>query len=241
MLKLTSTTSVLALRRICQDPQVKGIALPLLDRFYGSYAYPSLNPFPGCVTPNARQSIQAPGLLNCTALGAAAQRCQASGRKVLLSVKADGLEAVGGNANFGDIGTDVDGDGGRKRDVAKRQDSTLPYPLFPIKNLTLPIPSLISAPATPISTATSTPIAICEPIFPTSPSTLNSTTPFPNLFDERHLPSSLALTLFSLFGEGHTEHADLRPLGPDVPSPAFPAAFNATTWISPPSSALDLL
>ena len=39
---------------------------------------------------------------------------------------------------------------------------------------------------------------------------------FPNLFDERHPPSApaLALTLFSLFGAGKTERADLRPLGP---------------------------
>jgi hypothetical protein len=38
----------------------------------------------------------------------------------------------------------------------------------------------------------------------------------PNLFDERHPPSAFALTLFSLFGEGHTERAELRPLGPDA-------------------------
>jgi hypothetical protein len=37
---------------------------------------------------------------------------------------------------------------------------------------------------------------------------------FPNLFDERHAPSAFALTLFSLFGAGKTERADLRPLGP---------------------------
>lgn len=42
-----------------------------------------------------------------------------------------------------------------------------------------------------------------------------STTPsFPNLFDDRHPPTALALTLFSLFGAGKTERADLRPLGP---------------------------
>lgn len=41
-----------------------------------------------------------------------------------------------------------------------------------------------------------------------------TTTSFPNLFDERHPPSALALTLFSLFGAGKTERADLRPLGP---------------------------
>ena len=37
----------------------------------------------------------------------------------------------------------------------------------------------------------------------------------PNLFDPEHRPSALALTLFSLFGNGKTERADLRPLGPD--------------------------
>jgi hypothetical protein len=36
----------------------------------------------------------------------------------------------------------------------------------------------------------------------------------PNLFDAYHPPSAFALTLFSLFSEGHTERADLRPLGP---------------------------
>jgi hypothetical protein len=103
---LTTRIGLLALRRICEAPEIKVITLPLLDRFYGPYAYPSLFPslfpFPGCVAPNARQTIQGPGVLNCTALGAEVQRCHASGRKVLLSVKADGLEAVGGNANFGD-------------------------------------------------------------------------------------------------------------------------------------------
>lgn len=39
---------------------------------------------------------------------------------------------------------------------------------------------------------------------------------FPNLFDSRHVPSALALTLASLFGESRTERADLRPLGPDA-------------------------
>jgi hypothetical protein len=187
------------------------------------------------------------------------QRCQASGRQVLLSVKADGLEAVGGNANFGNSdtpilplgpvfgtqGVDAEGDGGMK----KRQDDTLPYPPFPILNLTLPVPisaSAISATATPISasgaplsTATSIPIIEPGPVFP--PSTLDPTTPFPNLFDERHPPSSLDLTLFSLFGEGHTERADLRPLDPDVPSPASPAAFNGTNWITPSSSMLSMM
>ena len=48
---------------------------------------------------------------------------------------------------------------------------------------------------------------------------------FPNLFDSRHVPSAFALTLFSLFGEGSTERADLRPLGPDT---------NGIDWITRP-------
>lgn len=51
---------------------------------------------------------------------------------------------------------------------------------------------------------------------------------FPNLFDERHVPSAFALTLFSLFGEGRTERADLRPLGPDAP------ASDGITWVQKP-------
>lgn len=56
-------------------------------------------------------------------------------------------------------------------------------------------------------------------------------TQHPNLFDELHPPTSLALTLFSLFGEGHTERADLRPLGPDTPSPVSP---DGTRWLTRP-------
>lgn len=69
-----------------------------------------------------------------------------------------------------------------------------------------------------------------------SPST---TTLFPNHFDESHPSSSFALTLFSLFGEGHTEHADLRPLGPDVPSGASPPVLNGTNWVKPILTALQ--
>ncbi|KAH7079862.1 hypothetical protein BKA63DRAFT_550591 [Paraphoma chrysanthemicola] len=93
-----------SLRTICGDPQIRVITLPLIDRFYGPAGYPSLLPFPGCTEPNARQAIQAPGLLNCSALGAEVQRCQSRGKKVLLSVKGDGLDAVSGNAGFGTPG-----------------------------------------------------------------------------------------------------------------------------------------
>lgn len=51
---------------------------------------------------------------------------------------------------------------------------------------------------------------------------------FPNLFDSRHVPSAFALTLFSLFGEGTTERADLRPLGPDTP------AEDGISWVERP-------
>jgi hypothetical protein len=81
---------------------VHTLTLPLIDRFYGPGAYPSLFPFPGCVAPNPQQAVQAPGLLNCSALGVVVQSCQAAGKKVLLSLKADGLGTVGGNSEFGD-------------------------------------------------------------------------------------------------------------------------------------------
>lgn len=50
----------------------------------------------------------------------------------------------------------------------------------------------------------------------------STTISFPNLFDDRHRPSALALTLFSLFGAGKTERADLRPLGPLTNTTAIP-------------------
>ena len=53
----------------------------------------------------------------------------------------------------------------------------------------------------------------------------------PNLFDTIHSPASLAATLSSLFGEGHAERADLRPLGPDTPSAASPDSIR---WIVKP-------
>lgn len=165
---------LLALRSICRDPSVRQLTLPLLNRFYGPSAYPSLFPFPGCTAPNTRQALQAPGLLNCTALGTEVQTCQASGRRVLLSVKGSDPAAVNGAVDFGApnatawSGYSVDG----------------------------------SAPA--------------DGVF------------FPNLFDARHVPSAFALTLFSLFGEGNTERADLRPLGPDTPSD------NGIDWITRP-------
>lgn len=91
------------------------------------------------------------------------QTCQASGRRVLLSVKGSGASTVSGALDFG----------------APNATAWTGYSANG------------SAPAAGVF--------------------------FPNLFDSRHVPSAFALTLFSLFGEGRTERADLRPLGPDTP------------------------
>ncbi|KAL6711107.1 hypothetical protein ACN47E_006982 [Coniothyrium glycines] len=343
---------LVALRGICRDPQVRVVTLPLLSRFHGPGGYPSLFFFPGCTSPNARQAEQAPGLYNCTALGVEVQRCQAAGRKVLLSVKADGLDAVGGNADFGAPGTsaqpfgpyaidssaatgtsfDDDSDAQKKR---KRQVSvpTVAAPLavsvLPTSQdvdslataifsgeaislaLVLPTPAEtelslssngarvtpvassleilddpISSPSGPLPTSGPIDIVPVQPLdespestilrndtsfqpnntvslaanisvpstAPTEP--LNNTVsvsdpvesvgptsaePFPNLFDTNHPPTALALTLFSLFGEGHTERADLRPLGPDVDSPTSPAIFDGTDWTNPPATDFNSL
>ncbi|KZM28063.1 carbohydrate metabolic process [Ascochyta rabiei] len=168
--------SLLALRSICRDPTVRQLTLPILNRFYGPSAYPSLMRFPGCLTSNSRQATQAPGLLNCTALGAEVQTCQANRRRVLLSVRADGPGSVGGDTNFGDPDSD----------------------------------------AAPWAGYNANGSAAAPGVF------------FPNLFDERHVPSAFALTLFSLFGEGKTERADLRPLGPDTP------AEDGINWVTRP-------
>jgi hypothetical protein len=96
---------------------------------------------------------------------------------VLLSIKGDGVGAVGGNANFGD----------------PTNNNTVPWGGY-FGNGLAPAAGLI----------------------------------FPNLFDERHVPSAFALTLFSLFGEGKTERADLRPLGPDTP------AEQGINWVTRP-------
>lgn len=152
---------LLALRSICRDPTVRQITLPILNQFFGPSAYPSLFTFPGCSAPNSRQAIQAPGLLNCTALGVEVQTCQASGRRVLLSVKGSPPSAVNNDLDFG------------------------------APNATAWTGYAVNGSSQP-------------GVF------------FPNLFDTRHVPSGLALTLFSLFGEGRTERADLRPLGPET-------------------------
>ncbi|KAJ8108697.1 hypothetical protein OPT61_g7990 [Boeremia exigua] len=154
-----------ALRSICRDPTVRQLSLPLVNRFYGPSGYPALFAFPGCTVSNERQAEQAPGLLNCTALGREVQACQRSGRRVLLSVKADSAIAVGGGIDFGDPYGESPRWGGYSL------NDSIPFGVY-----------------------------------------------FPNLFDDNHVPSALAQTLFSLFGEGKTERADLRPLGPDTPT-----------------------
>ena len=129
-----------------------------------------------------------------------------------------------------------------------------PLSPFPILNLTVPLgpgPVMLNGTVPPPLT-TDSPIIVVEP----NPIDLNYTTPpspiftneplpfpdsnptvpipsFPNLFSTTRPPSALALTLFSLFGEGHTERADLRPLGPDTPSSSSPAPLNGTDWVNP--------
>ncbi|KAF2246835.1 glycoside hydrolase family 18 protein [Trematosphaeria pertusa] len=179
------------LRRICANPNIRTITLPLLSRFYGPSAYPSLHSYPGCSAPNPRQALQAPGLLNCSALGAVVQECQRRGRRVLLGVTGDAASSVGGDLSYG----------------APAQPSG-GFPVHP------PGP-YFGRPRRPQQQHNGT---------------LNATQQ-PNLFDARHPPTSFALTLFSLFGEGHTERADLRPLGPETPSTASPDGIR---WVARP-------
>jgi hypothetical protein len=81
----------------------------------------------------------------------------------------------------------------------------------------------------PLSLATSG-VAL-EPLWPnTNWSAIRAGGVQPNLFDATHHPTSLALTLFSLFGEGHTERADLRPLGPDPTN----TTASPVSWFSRP-------
>jgi hypothetical protein len=248
-----SPSGLIALRTICENHSIHTVTLPLLDRFFGPLSYPSLYPFPGCTTPNARQQLQAPGLLDCSALGQEVQACQAAGKRVLLSVKGDGVAAVGGNTGYGDpdvasepFGPTFGGDGVEKRQIELNgTPEGGDVPPYPIINMTgppgIPLgPGPVILNATnpgpiPLETATP-PASMDEPIsilpYPLAYPPLS--TPLPNLFtsSQSHTPSAFAETLFSLFGEGHTERADLRPLGPDVPSPASPAPLNGTDWIT---------
>jgi hypothetical protein len=208
--------------------------------------------FPGCTGPNSRQSIQAPGLLDCSALGAEVQHCQSLGKRVLLSVKASGLGAVAGNAAFGDPNAPAEPlgkafaavEGGRVKLQKRQVDAPvgLAGPVFNITGSKLPMghgPVVVdgSIGGSPVVVAEVNPLAGNATASPTA---LPTGFPnFPNLFDESHPPSAFALTLFSLFGEGHTERADLRPLGPDVPSGASPPVLNGTNWVNPILTALQ--
>ncbi|PSN66597.1 hypothetical protein BS50DRAFT_676372 [Corynespora cassiicola Philippines] len=100
--------SLSRLRTLCTSPRIRTITLPLLPRFYGPNGYPSLHTLPGCIPPTGTQAAQAPGLLNCTALGAEVDACQRNGRRVLLSVKGASGGSVGGNLGYGDPGVGLE-------------------------------------------------------------------------------------------------------------------------------------
>jgi hypothetical protein len=242
-----------SLRLICADPKIHTLTLPLIRNFYGPASYPALKAFPGCSAPNARQQIQAPGLLNCSALGVEIQHCQTLGKRVLLSVKGSSVSSVGGNTAFGDPRVKSDvlgqtfGDGKQKRD----EETGDPLPVFnitsakpPYKPLVMGHGPVIFNGSLPKSSSVAMPTPIDTPVVvvqvnplpsSTSPTSAPASTStfFPNLFDPRHPPTSFALTLFSLFSEGHTERSDLRPLGPEPPSDASPPVLNGTNWITP--------
>ncbi|EAT81031.1 hypothetical protein SNOG_11323 [Parastagonospora nodorum SN15] len=129
---------LLSLRNLCENtPDVHTLTLPLISRFYGPAAYPALFPFPGCTVPNSRQAIQAPGLLDCSALGVEVQHCQSLGKRVLLSVKGSSLAAVGGNSNFGNPNSPTEpfGVGFGDEGVQKRQIDGFLKPVLPNLNL----------------------------------------------------------------------------------------------------------
>ncbi|KAL1612876.1 hypothetical protein SLS60_001106 [Paraconiothyrium brasiliense] len=193
--------SVKRLAEICGDEEVTTVTLPILQNWYGPNAYPALKKYPGCAPANPRQAIQAPGLLNCTALGREVQTCQKAGKRVLLGVRADAPSAVNGNLKWGSADPGILG-------------LKLPLPLPPGPFLGRP----------------------GHAIFPqagnlTTVKVDGKVVPAPNLFDALHTPTGLAATLFSLFGEGHAERADLRPLGPDTPSNF---SSDSIMWVAKP-------
>lgn len=196
---ITFSVSSGRLTEYCADPKIKSITLPLLQKWYGPNAYPSLAPYPGCVPPNPRQALQAPGLLNCTALGKEVQACQRAGKRVLLGVKVDGPSAVNGNLKYGAPDTL-----GVKLPLAIPPGPFLGRPGHPLVPLAGNLTTVVLG---------------------------GKRVPAPNLFDAVHTPSGLAATLWSLFGEGHAERADLRPLGPDAPSEASPDRIK---WVVKP-------
>jgi hypothetical protein len=238
---LTRTTGLASLRTLCEStPDLHTLTLPLISRFYGPAAYPALFSFPGCTTPNARQAIQAPGLLDCSALGAEVQHCQSLGKRVLLSVKGSGVGSVGGNTNYGNPNAPRE-PFGQTFASANTKRQIKPFNVTGTKlhgmghgPVVLPVPN---AAGKPVVVAEVNPLASLSSSMAAS-ATATSTS-FPNLFDPSHPPSAFALTLFSLFGEGHTERADLRPLGPDAPSGSSPESLNGTDWVNPILTALQ--
>ncbi|RMZ67510.1 carbohydrate metabolic process [Pyrenophora seminiperda CCB06] len=204
-------------------PWVTTLTLPLLSHFYSASnpSYPVLASFPGCI----------PGtpFPNCTALGQVILTCQSAGRKVLLSVKASGIEAVGGNAWYGDPdvskepfgpsfgspgGAANGGGGGGYGGKGNVSNSTQPQP---------PVYGFGSGNAT-----AGGPVAVVEPRTPSSrhthnrrASAHNSPGPRPmyqpNLLTPTNTPDTLAATLLSLFGPVSVADESLpRPLGPSV-------------------------
>jgi hypothetical protein len=176
--------------------------------------------------------------LNCTVLGAEVQHCQSLGKRVLLSLKADSPGAVGGNMAFGDPNARKEpfGPAFASGSVAKRQVDAPVGAALPVINIThSPRPM---GPGPVMNPPLHAPVVVVEvnPLPSSSVSTIApSATPsaYPNLFDSSHPPSALALTFFSLFSEGHTERADLRPLGPDAPSGSSPPVLHGTDWVNP--------
>ena len=199
-----------SLQRLCQapNPHDAPLTLPLISTFFGPSAYPVLSPFPGCTTPNPSQQLRAPGLLNCTALGAQIQACQKLGRKILLSIKASKPEDVNGDLEYGTAAASRAEDPlgasfGNDTEVEDQGDEQEEDPSLAF------VPSRVP------------PVPMEEPL--------------PNLFDELHPPSSFALSLSSLFGETRTERADLRPLGPDTPSSSTSSSSLAgIPWVTRP-------
>ena len=82
----TTDTQEGGLLALCEDPNVDIAIVSFVFEFFGPQGYPSMNFGPGCSAPNAAQSEQASGLMNCTALAPEIAGCQQIGKKVLVSL-----------------------------------------------------------------------------------------------------------------------------------------------------------
>lgn len=71
---------------LCESPDVDIAILSFVFDFFGPQGYPSLDFGPGCSSPNAAQSEQASGLMDCTELASEIASCQQIGKKVLVSL-----------------------------------------------------------------------------------------------------------------------------------------------------------